>query len=143
MKTIKNFRLFHNACATIPALLLSALLCTTYTVVAQNKTVKSKPNVRLANESNKNIQVKTLLANPKMVSAKSSCEVTSFTISFLPEGGEIFGPFKTEGASIMEKQIGYIKAHANENVKIFIEDIHMSCNGKDVTEQSIVVTSFP
>jgi hypothetical protein len=103
---------------------------------------QAKANVRLANEKGKNIQLKTLLANPKLVSAKASCQVANFSISFLPEGGELYGPFRTEGAMISDKHLNYLKAHAEYNIKIFIEHIHMTCNGKDVTELPIIVTCF-
>jgi len=110
---------------------------------AQNMHPKQKANVRLANEDRTTIQVKTIVANPKLVSAKPSCEVTSFVISFQPEGGTQTSPLRTEGSSIKPEHIKYLQEHASENVKIFFEHIHMSCNGQDITEAPIVITSFP
>ncbi len=138
LSQVPRYRLKHTT-----VVLFITMLCFMQPTAAQNVPTKPKANVRLANEDRKNIQVKTLLAYPKLVSAKPSCEVTSFSISFLPEGGQLYGPFRTEGAAIDEKQVNYLKEHAAENVKIFIEHIHLSCNGNDVTEPSIVVTSFP
>ncbi len=107
------------------------------------KQAQARAVVRLANEERKNIQLKTILANPKLVSARSSCEVTSFVISFKPEYGEPYGPVRVEGNSMQAEQIKYLKSMPDANVKIVIEHIHMSCNGKDEVEEPITVTSFP
>ena len=130
--------------ATAIVMLALALLYTN-TVAAQYmpKQPKPKARVRLANMERTNIPVKTILADPRLVSAKASCEVTSFEISFHPEGGVISGPYKTTGAMLSEKQISYLKSMADANVKILIDQIHLSCNGKDVTEEPIRVVSFP
>lgn len=110
---------------------------------AQNTPQAPRANVRLANEERKMIQVKTILANPKLVSAKPSCEVTSFVISFQPEGGEKYGPFRTEGATLKPEHCKYLKEKEDANVRIFLEHIHLSCNGQDVTEPTIIISSFP
>jgi hypothetical protein len=110
---------------------------------AQLKKEVKRSNVRLANEERNMISVRTILANPKLISAKASCEVTGFTISFLPEGGYIYGPFKTDGSAIKPEHCKYLKENAEANVKIFIENIRMSCNGTSVDETPIVIRSFP
>jgi hypothetical protein len=129
----------------IQAILLFALpMMGAYDATAQYmpKPNPAKANVRLANETRSVIQLKTLLANPKLVSAKASCEVTSFVVSFQPEGGEVYGPVRTEGALIKPAELDHLKAHGNYNIKIRIEHIHLNCNGKDVVEDPIIVTCF-
>ncbi|MBE2289547.1 MAG: hypothetical protein IAE95_08340 [Chitinophagaceae bacterium] len=130
---------FHH---TIIALLCGFALTST-SVDAQVKKEVKRSNVRLANEERNMISVRTILANPKLISAKASCEVTGFTISFLPEGGNVYGPFKTEGATIKPEHCKYLKDNAEANVRIFIENIRMSCNGTTVDEMPIVIRSFP
>lgn len=99
--------------------------------------------VRLANESRKNIQLKTILADPRLVSARASCEVTGFTISCKPEWGKSYGPVTIMGARLGKDEIAYLKSMNNTNVKITIDDIHLSCNGKNTTEEPLTVISFP
>lgn len=127
--------------ALLPLLFCVAILPTF--VSAQVKKEVKRSNVRLANEERNMISVRTILANPKLISAKASCEVTGFTISFLPEGGNLYGPFKTEGSAIKPEHCKYLKENAEANVKIFIENIRMSCNGTSVDEMPIVIRSFP
>jgi hypothetical protein len=127
----------------LTATILLMSLCCTYQTLAQSGSQSPRANVRLANEERKMIQVKTILANPKLVSAKPSCEVTSFVISFQPEGGEKYGPFRTEGATLKPEHCKYLKEKEDANVRIFLEHIHLSCNGQDVTEPTIIISSFP
>jgi len=127
--------------ALMPLLFLAAI--SSVEVSAQVKKEVKRSNVRLANEERNMISVRTILANPKLISAKASCEVTGFTISFLPEGGNLYGPFKTEGSAIKPEHCKYLKENAEANVKIFIENIRMSCNGTSVDEMPIVIRSFP
>jgi hypothetical protein len=133
--------MLKSSMLTATALLLS--LCCMQMAKAQSAPKAQRANVRLANEERKMIQVKTILANPKLVSAKPSCEVTSFVISFQPEGGEKYGPFRTEGATLKPEHCKYLKEKEDANVRIFLEHIHLSCNGQDVTEPTIVISSFP
>jgi len=99
--------------------------------------------VRLANKDQKNIQVNDILADPRLVSARASCEVTGFTFACKPEWGKSYGPVTIKGARLGKEEIAYLKSMSNTNVKITIEDIHLSCNGKNTTEEPLVVTSFP
>ncbi|MCF8449353.1 MAG: hypothetical protein K9G49_05715 [Taibaiella sp.] len=128
---------------TTAIVMLALLYTNSATAQYMPKQPKPKARVRLANMERTNIPVKTILADPRLVSAKASCEVTSFEISFHPEGGVLSGPYKTTGAMLSEKQISYLKSMADANVKILIDQIHLSCNGKDVTEEPIRVVSFP
>ncbi|MBL7693167.1 MAG: hypothetical protein JNM41_16355 [Flavipsychrobacter sp.] len=136
----------HRYISTIFMALLPLFFCAVFAPVevsAQVKKEVKRSNVRLANEERNMISVRTILANPKLISAKASCEVTGFTISFLPEGGNLYGPFKTEGSAIKPEHCKYLKENAEANVKIFIEHIRMSCNGTSVDEMPIVIRSFP
>ncbi|MBX2904427.1 MAG: hypothetical protein KF744_00210 [Taibaiella sp.] len=99
--------------------------------------------VRLANEDRKNIQLKNILADPRLVSARASCEVTGFTFSCKPEWGKSYGPVNIAGSRLGKDEVAYLKSMSNTNVKITLEDIHLSCNGKNTTEEPLIVTSFP
>lgn len=103
----------------------------------------TKHLVRLANKDQKNIQVNDILADPRLVSARASCEVTGFTFACKPEWGNNYGPATVKGDRLGKDEIAYLKSMSNTNVKITIDDIHLSCNGKSTTEEPLIVTSFP
>ncbi len=103
----------------------------------------TKHLVRLANEGGKNIQLKTILADPRLVSARASCDVVSFNFTCKPEWGKSYGPVTIKGSRLGKEEIAYLKSMNSTNVKITIDDIHLSCNGKHTTEEPLIVTSFP
>jgi len=112
-------------------------------VTGQYMPQHTKHLVRLANKDQKNIQVNDILADPRLVSARASCEVTSFNFTCKPEWGKSYGPVTIKGARLGKDEIAYLKSMSNTNVKITIDDIHLSCNGKNTTEEPLTVTSFP
>jgi hypothetical protein len=113
------------------------------TTIAQTKPKKQTGNVWLANVDDVEIPLKTILANPMLVSKKDGCEVTDFIISFLPKDGEFFGPFRTKGNMINENQLNFLKEFKGVKVKIFIETVRVKCIGKDtVIESPVIVTSM-
>lgn len=123
------------------AMLLTAL-CTN-TTIAQTKPKKQTGNVWFSNVDDVEIPLKTILANPKLVSKKDGCEVTDFIISFQPKDGNFFGPFSTKGNTINENQLNFLKEFKGVKVKIFIETIRVKCTGKDtVIESPVIVTSM-
>ncbi len=73
-----------------------------------------------------------VLANP-IVTVRGG-QVTEFTISYLPNDKDFFGPFKTKGASLTAKQLEYLRELKEDNIttRIFIEDIHADINGQDI-----------
>ncbi len=80
-----------------------------------------------------------LLANSKLVCDMPGCAVTQFTITFIPPGRDLFGPFKTNGAELTARNKDSIKnwkdtwKSTDKKIKIVIEDIHISRNGTDET----------
>lgn len=125
--------------------LLVAVALAGQVCMAQAQFLPQRPKrlVRLANEDGRNIQVKKILANPKIVSGRLSCEVSRFTVTFRPEWGGGYGPVTVKGSSLGKAELAYLEKMSDTNVKITIEDIHLNCNGKDETEEPITVTSFP
>ncbi len=119
------------------------IVCGPYATHAQKEPVKKKPDVLLANLDANSMPLKTILANPVLVATKPGCKVTSFTVSFLPKGGEYFGPFKTEGNTIKENQVNYLKEFTTMNVRIFVEEIHVNCGGRDSVVAPVIVLSVP
>lgn len=123
------------------ALLLTATCADT--TIAQTKPKKQTGNVWLANMDDVEIPLKTILANPKLLSKKDGCEVTDFIISFQPKDGNFYGPFSTKGNTINENQLNFLKEFKGVKVKIFIETIRVKCTGKDtVIESPVIVTSM-
>lgn len=110
---------------------------------SQKDTKKATPNVLLAGVDAIDIPLKTIIANPQLITNMPGCKVTSFLISFLPKDGDYFGPFETKGDMIKENQINYLKEFTNIKVKIFIETIHVNCNGTDVIDRPVIVRSIP
>jgi hypothetical protein len=76
-----------------------------------------------------------ILANPKVVCDMPNCEVTHFTVSIIPRGADLYGPFSTNGHELNEKvKSGLLELREAKNkAKIIFEDIQVNNNGKNET----------
>lgn len=109
--------------------------------------VRAKPGEKIARLAGQpgstGMTVKQILADPYITVAEPGCEVTEFTISFLPKGQDLFGPYKTKGNALTDRQRQIIATHAGEKLKIFVEGVLVSCNGKEEHAVSCMVTTVP
>ena len=110
---------------------------------AQNKPRKNQYTVKLANSDSQKIALKTILKNPNLTTTYPGCEISNFTLGFLPDGGEFKGPYKISGSKIPENNLNYLKVFTNMKVRIFIDEIHLKCNGKDSLVPGHIYTSIP
>ncbi len=142
MRTVK---MSFGVGTTAPAAILLVLLlaCTSHGCYAQKKPERKVSVAQLANFADINIPLKTIIDNPVINTTVTGCEVTGYTISFLPKGGEFKGPYKTTGNKISENNLSYLKAFSDGGVRIFVEDIHMKCSGKDTTAATLIYKTAP
>lgn len=124
------------------------LVFTTLSPDCYAQTAKAKVNhsleVSFATSTDyRNIHLQDILEKPILTSLISGCQVSAFTVSFLPKGGEFFGPYKMQGSLLTGKQLDILKENKNSTVRIFFEDIHASCDGRDSVLSHIIVTSNP
>lgn len=111
--------------------------------LAQKATKKIQYPVRLANIDPPNIPLKTIIKNPNLITADPACKVIRYTIGFYPDGGNYMGPFEVTGSKLIENNINYLKEFTNMKVRIFIESIHINCNGKDSITIPLIYQSIP
>jgi len=108
------------------------------------KTQKQFPyKVKLADYDSAKVPLKIILANPKLTTTYPDCDIASYSISFEPDGGEYFGPFKVKGSAIPENQVNYLREFTNMNVRIFIDELHLNFNGKDSLVNPWMFKSIP
>ncbi len=112
-------------------------------IYAQKTQNKYPYKVKLAGSDSVKVPLKTILANPKITTTHPGCEIASYVISFMPEGGEYFGPFSVKGSAIPENNVNFLREFTNMTVKIFIDEIHLNCNGKDSLVQPAFFKSIP
>ena len=88
-----------------------------------------------------------MLANPSLVCKQANCKVTEFDISFLPKGKDFLGPYHIKGSSLIDgmalKLMKQIKDSGYANTRVFIENIHISCNGQDMLARTIAMKCTP
>lgn len=128
---------------SVICLLVTALSVSVYAQTPKAKT--SYPlQVSFAESTEyQKIPLADILKTPTLTSLIPGCQVSGFTVSFLPKGGEFLGPFRTNGATLSENNVSYLKEFTNMTVRIFFEDIHASCDGRDSVLSHIIVTSNP
>ncbi len=133
----------HTSCYGAMALMMFFTLIASGSVIAQSNS-KGKSAVAFVNSaSDHTVPLGELVKEPTLVSRLPGCEVSRFAVSFLPKEGNLFGPFKIEGASLGENQVNFLKAFTNMKVRIFVEDIHLDCAGKDSIAMAAIFTSIP
>ena len=115
---------------------------------AQKQPDKSMPIIQLTNvKTDNNMRLKItkdqVMADPNIRCKLAGCEVKDFTISFAPSGEGIHGPYKTAGSKIKEEQLAFLRESHNPEIKIFIEDVHLKNNGKDITTKPLILICVP
>ncbi len=73
-----------------------------------------------------------LLADPHLRCKLAGCKVMGFSFSMLPQKGEFMGPYTTAGGDELNEQAKKkIKALDKFPTRVFLDNIHVSINGKD------------
>lgn len=78
------------------------------------------------------ISIDKILAKPRLVCDLPDCKVTHFSITFIPRGHDLAGPFSISGAELSSTVKNLLCKYKEEktNVKIAIEDVQILRNGK-------------
>jgi hypothetical protein len=126
---------------TLLAILFFSLV--TIQTYAQKASKKSHYRVKLADCDSPRVPLKTILANPKFTTNYPGCEIVSYSISFAPDGGNYFGPFGVKGSDIPENNVNFLREFTTTKVKIFIDEVHLKCNGKDSLISPYYFISIP
>ncbi|MBX2904429.1 MAG: hypothetical protein KF744_00220 [Taibaiella sp.] len=122
----------------LPLLAVSVFYCT---FVSYSQSSHKSTTVTFANSNTRNVTYSAALADPTIRTSKPGCSVTSCTMSFLPKGEYILGPFRCPGGKMHQRLVDYLRTYKGENIRIFIEDIMLDCNGKvDTSEMPLVRT---
>ena len=120
----------------LPLIAVSVFYCT---FVSYSQSNRKSTTVTFANSNTRNVTYSAILADPFVRTSKPGCSVQSCTVSFLPKGEDILGPFKCPGGQMHQRLVDYLNAYKGENIRIFVEDIMLTCNGRvDSSEMSIV-----
>ena len=74
-----------------------------------------------------------ILANPRMVCDEPGYEVSRYTLTFIPRGKDLVGPYHITGAALTERDKTWLKNRKEErsNTRIAIEDIFLKHNGRE------------
>ena len=136
----------------IPVVLV-CMLCSSKNVFSQGKTWKSNVYVTLANvpDTSWHANIKSyepIISNPQLVCSEPSGEITRFTVSFQPKGKDFAGPFVTTGSKLTNNPmvvtwLEKLKASGTEKVRMYIEEIHVTYKGEDLTARPIILTITP
>jgi|GEM_PF-5401281 len=88
----------------------------------------SRPGVKEMKTSYKDI-----LDNPRLICETDDCIVTHFTLTIVPKGSDLHGPYSTDGAELKEN----VKTHltklsdaGDHSAKIVVEDITVKHGNK-------------
>lgn len=112
----------------VPVVLLSSLFFS-YHALSQDKK-KHDAGVKFANVKSDFLitDMDMLISNPQLITTKPGCKVISYTYSVMPKNEFIFGPFRISGSKLRQEQVDYLKGFKGKEMKIFIEDIKLSCD---------------
>ena len=130
----KNFRLFA-----------AIILCTFCSVAqtAQQVTVHLGTIGTATTVSGKPSAIRTtraeMLANTTLIADVAGALVKQYTISFLPKGGEYYGPFTVAGADLNDQARHKIKETA-QGGRIFIEGIKVVYNGTETAVPPVLLS---
>jgi hypothetical protein len=73
-----------------------------------------------------------VLANALLVTDSVGCNVSGFTISMQAPGHDFYGPLYANGSALTDVQKDVIKKWDYPNSTLYVQDIHLNCNGQDV-----------
>jgi hypothetical protein len=76
-----------------------------------------------------------ILANPRLVCDVAGYKVSRYTLTFIPHGKDLAGPYHVTGAELTERDRNWITNRKDErsHIKIVIEDIQLIHNGQEDT----------
>ena len=100
--------------------------CISIASFAQSKKEHKEPNVRLAGIVSATAGCEQILANPRLVDIRGLPDVHHFTITFLPKGRDIIGPYPTIGSALTSQEKEIITQLKGTSFKIVIEDIKVA-----------------
>ncbi len=109
---------------------------TSFSSFAQYIGDKNWPDIRFGKIKNEVITTGDILSNPRLTDMKGVWTVKSFTITFLPKGHDMYGPYSTKGSALTADEIAIIKKLKGTTGKIIIDDIKAS--GEDGAIRSLV-----
>lgn len=122
-------------------LLLCCMLLFSQKGLAQNpllKTKKSSITLSGMNPGDAITDINAILKNPHITTSRTGCTITGFQISFLPQNEDFFGPFKLQGNKLQANQIEFLRKYSGKSMRIFIEEIILSCNNKEEIEMPVI-----
>lgn len=147
MRTNKSISL-----VLLPFLLVGTLCISSY-AFSQDKPWKDKPFARLANVTDTSWRVvltsyDPILSNPQLVCTEPGAEITGFSVSFQPKGKDYIGPFKATGSKLTNNKrvievLNELKVSGNEQVNMFIEDIHIKYKGEEIPVKPLIIRIQP
>lgn len=117
---------------TIRFAVAAFLLMATITAEAQTA------STRLSGAQDRNLKIADILSNPSLIPSRTDCKVIEFTISFLPSGEDLYGPFVVKGDKIPAKQLEYLQKHKGVVTRIFVEAIRQQCGDKTEASDALV-----
>ncbi len=80
-----------------------------------------------------------ILANPKLVCDQSNCRIISYTMSWDAPGHDFFGPVFCGNPDFSTDQQAKIREWDYKGSTLYIQDIHINCDGQDITMDPIIL----
>ena len=80
------------------------------------------PQIVLEAANGNTVSRAKLISDPKIVDKNNGYDVTSFVLTFVPDGRDIIGPFTTKGNELTANELDVLK-RMQVPAKIVIEDI--------------------
>ncbi len=106
--------------------------------VSGEEQMKVVSEVSIAGMAGGTMTLDKFLANP-IVEGPKGCTVQGFTISMLPKNEDLRGPFALTGNKVGATQLKYLREHKGIPMRIFIEAIRLSCDGKERKTNAMVI----
>ena len=116
--------------------ILSVLFSAT-AVSAQN--AQALPKVRFGNIETAEATIGQVLASPRVVVMNPTFIVSHFTISVLPKGGELHGPYVTQGGKLTEDEITLLKKYGTDGARIFVDDVYVKNAAMEMKAIGVIV----
>jgi hypothetical protein len=115
--------------------LLFAFLCLSMAIGGHCQS--AEPRVWIKNVPSYNTSRDEILANPVLITDSPGCVVSGFTLSLQAKGQDFFGPLYAVGADFTDVQKAQIKKYVYPDVTVYIQDIHLNCNGQDTRSSAL------
>jgi hypothetical protein len=143
MLTRKSSSIAKGKMLVLLPLAFASILCFSQNSFSQ-KAANGEPVVILGNYSNLSNHASTeeIIADPILRCTDANCEIVRFSASILcsdEEKDPFHGPFTITGAKIPKQVIDLLKEHKGNKGRVFLEDIYVKIDGKEVKANSIVL----